>query len=200
MGQKFNATRTRKLVSAANQLSERLQDASAAGWRETLAGILENVTLGSDHIQIQIFPRGLLEKLGVSAKFDRAIRKCWVYEIPYVLRNRGRQLRILPEDAAQSPTSRPDPTLLKLFRRAYDWRRQLETGPSRTVAELAAANSVNASYFTRVLRVAYLAPDIVEAILAGDQPPELTANKLIRLKNLPIDWPGQRQFLGFPAA
>jgi hypothetical protein len=59
---------------------------------------------------------------------------------------------------------------------------------------------VNASYFTRVLRLAYLAPDIVEAIIEGRQPPELTANKLIRVKSLPIDWPGQREALGFPVS
>jgi hypothetical protein len=58
---------------------------------------------------------------------------------------------------------------------------------------------VTASYFTRVLRIAYLAPDIVEAIIDGKQPPELTANRLVRVKDLPIDWPGQREALGFPA-
>jgi hypothetical protein len=59
---------------------------------------------------------------------------------------------------------------------------------------------VNASYFTRVLRIAYLAPDIIEAIVEGRQPPDLTANKLVRLKKLPLSWPDQRQALGFPAA
>jgi hypothetical protein len=62
------------------------------------------------------------------------------------------------------------------------------------------ANGVNASYFTRVLRIAYLAPDIIEAIVEGRQPPELTANKLVRVKNLPIDWASQREALGFSAA
>jgi site-specific DNA recombinase len=51
---------------------------------------------------------------------------------------------------------------------------------------------------TRVLRLAYLAPDIIEAIVEGRQPPELTANKLVRFKNFPLDWPGQREALGFP--
>ena len=60
--------------------------------------------------------------------------------------------------------------------------------------------NINASYFTRVLRIAYLAPDIIQAIVDGKQPPELTANRLVGLKNLPIDWPGQREYLGFPAA
>ena len=60
------------------------------------------------------------------------------------------------------------------------------------------AGGRSASYFTRVLRIAYLAPDIIEAIIARRQPPELTANKLVRVKNLPIDWAGQREALGFP--
>ena len=42
--------------------------------------------------------------------------------------------------------------------------------------------------------------NIIQAIVDGKQPPELTANKLVRLKNLPVDWPGQREYLGFPAA
>jgi hypothetical protein len=65
---------------------------------------------------------------------------------------------------------------------------------------LAATNRVNPSYFARVLRLAYLAPEIIEAIIEGWQPPESTANKLVRLKNLPIGWADQREYLGFPAA
>ena len=90
----------------------------------------------------------------------------------------------------------PDPTLLKLLRRAYAWRQQLEAGPPETISDLAAANGVNASYFTRVLRIAYLSPDIIEAIIEGRQPPELTANKLVRIKNLPFDWANQSKVLG----
>jgi len=123
----------------------------------------------------------------------------WAFEIPYNLRNRGRQLKILPDGIAPANDSEPDPTLLKLLRRAHAWRQQLETGASETISNLAAASGVNASYFTRVLRIAYLAPDIIEAIVEGRQPPELTANKLVRIKKLPIDWASQREALGFPA-
>jgi len=74
-----------------------------------------------------------------------------------------------------------------------------ETGPPETISDLAAANGVNASCFAHVLRFAYLAPDIIEAIIEGWRPPELTANKLVRLKNLPIGWVDQREYLGLPA-
>ena len=64
---------------------------------------------------------------------------------------------------------------------------------------LAAVNGANASYFARVLRIAYLAPDIIEGSIEGRQPPEPTTNKLVRLKNLLIVGANQREYLGFPA-
>lgn len=75
----------------------------------------------------------------------------------------------------------------------------LFAGLPESISNLASLNGVNACHFTRVLRIAYLAPDFIETIIEGRQPPELTANKLVRLKNLPIDWAGQRKALGFPA-
>ena len=77
---------------------------------------------------------------------------------------------------------------------------QLETSAPISVADLARMNGVSSSYFTRVLRLAYLAPDIVEAVVRGRQPVDLMANQLVRMQDLPLDWPGQRESLGFPPA
>jgi site-specific DNA recombinase len=56
---------------------------------------------------------------------------------------------------------------------------------------------ITASYATRLVRLAFLAPDIVAAILAGKQPAGLTANKLMADTRLPLDWRDQRTALGF---
>jgi site-specific DNA recombinase len=199
IGQKFTADQMRRLIGAAGQLAKRLEKASAASWREELTGVLDRVTLGTGRMRVQISRNGLLAKLGVPTGSLDGRNEFWAFEIPYKLRNRGRQLKILPEDIAQATSSEPDPTLLKLLRRAHAWRQQLETGPPETISNLAAGAGVNASYFTRVLRIAYLAPDLIEAIIEGRQPPELTTNKLVRVKNLPISWVDQREYLGFPA-
>jgi len=66
--------------------------------------------------------------------------------------------------------------------------------------DLARINGVNGSYFTRVLRLAYLGPDIVEAIVDGRQPINLTATTLLRMHDMPISWVHQRRLLGFPPA
>ena len=55
----------------------------------------------------------------------------------------------------------------------------------------------NSSYFTRLVRLSYLAPDITHAILDGRQPPDLTAEKLLEHSRLPLAWLDQRTMLGF---
>jgi site-specific DNA recombinase len=62
---------------------------------------------------------------------------------------------------------------------------------------VAREEEITASYATRIVRLAFLAPDIVAAILAGKRPAGLTANKLIADARLPLDWRDQRVALGF---
>jgi len=198
LGQDFTAAELRSLLSEARKLAGQLKKAGTSHWRQSLSGVLEQVTLGAGQIRLQISKPGLIAKLGMPANCPTVGNNDWNCEIPYELRNRGQQLRIVPNGEIQMSGSEPDPTLFKLLRRAHNWRRQLETGQPQSITDLAATNSVNASYFTRVLRLAYLAPDIVKAIVSGRQPTELTANRLVRMHELPIDWPSQRQYLGFP--
>ena len=63
--------------------------------------------------------------------------------------------------------------------------------------ELARHEKLNRSYYSRVVRLAYLAPDITRAILEGRQPPGLSAARLIEHSGLPVTWPEQRKALGF---
>jgi site-specific DNA recombinase len=69
-------------------------------------------------------------------------------------------------------------------------------GGGQIIAALAAEAKVVASYFTRVLRLGFLAPAVVTAILQGRQPPELTAKQLSLHIRLPIGWTDQVAALG----
>ena len=62
---------------------------------------------------------------------------------------------------------------------------------------IAASAGVSRRYFTRLLKLSFLAPDITKAILEGRHPPDLTAGRLITHPRLPLDWKGQRRALGF---
>ncbi|NNJ77028.1 MAG: hypothetical protein HKP56_17940, partial [Anderseniella sp.] len=71
------------------------------------------------------------------------------------------------------------------------------TGSVASVFELAAEEEVDKNKISRALRFAYLAPDITQAILEGRQPVELTADRMRRLPELPLNWQEQRNLLGF---
>jgi hypothetical protein len=79
----------------------------------------------------------------------------------------GRKAMVTPGVLALE--RRQDITLIKAVARAFRWRRMLESGRFATINELAAAEKINSSYVSRVLRLTLLAPDIIEAILDGRQ-------------------------------
>ena len=76
-------------------------------------------------------------------------------------------------------------------------RREMERGAYPTIRALANAKGLSDSYVWKILRLGYLAPDIVEAILDGRQPSHLSLHNL-NLTKLPGDWGSQRHALGLP--
>ena len=85
---------------------------------------------------------------------------------------------------------RIDNTQLKALARAFRWRRMLKTGTVATITEIAAKEKINASYVSRELRLALLAPNVVEAILDGRHRED--ENMLALLKPFPAEWNQQR--------
>ncbi len=57
--------------------------------------------------------------------------------------------------------------------------------------------SYNRNHLHRLVRISWLAPDIISAILEGRQPVQLTAHHLMRCAEIPMDWTEQRNFIGF---
>ena len=119
--------------------------------------------------------------------------------VPLTFRQRGgRKLVISPDGAAAWPAPRPriDNAMVKALARAFRWRRLLETGVHTTIDDLAAAEKINPSYVSRILRLTLLAPDIVEVILDGRQAVEMTVKEL--MQPMPVEWEWQRHNLQQP--
>ena len=91
----------------------------------------------------------------------------------------------------------PDPKLVELIVQAHRWFEELKNGQVSSIAALAKRDGLHSADVSRVLPLTFLAPDIVEAILDGRQPTELTAARLKRMRDLPMDWRHQRRYLGF---
>jgi hypothetical protein len=115
--------------------------------------------------------------------------------IPLTFRKRGgRRVVISPDGAvAVAPrASRVDSALVKALARAHRWQRLLERGEYGSIADLAAAERINDSYVSRLLRLTLLAPSIVQAILDGREAPTTRLDKLLR--PFPLDWDSQKRW------
>ena len=80
--------------------------------------------------------------------------------------------------------------LVKALARAWRWQRQLDAGVYASLAEIAAAEKLSPSYVSRIARLALLAPDIGEALLAGTLNQGVILDRLE--KRTPFDWEEQR--------
>ena len=87
-----------------------------------------------------------------------------------------------------------DPSLIKAVVRGREWAKQLLSAERKSAGELAREAGVTTSYFRRLVRYAFLAPDITEAILAGTQSARITVESL--RKTIPLDWAEQRRLYG----
>ena len=116
-----------------------------------------------------------------------------IVRIPMRFKRQGGRKRILAPDGSDlAPPARaqPDGTLVKALARAWRWQRLLDGGVYLSLAEIAAAEKLSPSYVSRVARLALLAPDIVEAILAGTLSQGVILGRLE--KGVPVEWEGQR--------
>ena len=105
--------------------------------------------------------------------------------IPLQVKLRGGR-KTMVTNGVMALEGRQDITLIKAVARAFRWRGMLESGAFATINELAAAEKINPSYVSRVLRLTLLAPEMVEAILDGRQPKGVTLPAL--LEPFPLAW------------
>ena len=113
--------------------------------------------------------------------------------VPFTIRKRGgRKLVLTPDGTAVAPPPRrrPDSALLKALARGFRWQKMLREGDYQTLEEIADAENINPSYVSRLLRMTLLAPETVEAILAGNHPAGLTRAKV--MQPFPMEWSRHR--------
>lgn len=109
----------------------------------------------------------------------------------------GRAKPIVIARAGQA--GRRDLDLIALVADAKRWMAELVDGHVASVQEITEREGLRSGAVSRILPLAYLAPDISAAILEGHQPASLGMIHLRELKALPLDWSAQRRILGFPS-
>jgi site-specific DNA recombinase len=194
------ATTQKALTSTAKHRVVGWARSAPAEIREFLLAVIQRITVRGDGIEI-LLPKlqlragllGTTPSAAASRHDDRSTSEDVLrLSVKACLRRRSGELRLILEGVAQEDLpARRDPALIKAIARGYRWYEKLISGELTSVKSLAAEMGLNQRYVARVVQCALLAPDIVERILEGRQPPELTLSRIFN--QLPASWAEQRQ-------
>ena len=116
--------------------------------------------------------------------------------IPLTVRKHGRRPRILPQKDIETLVSPPgqDPRVLRAISRAWAWRKRMVRGELTTIADLAAEERLSDRYVSRLLRLAWLAPDVLEQLVVHREPCAFSLYDLCFIASLPWDEQPARVF------
>ena len=166
----------RSIVSRVEVHPDRIDvDCSPDALREWLTGVTPIVGSG------QLVPRNNLLRLSVTVHLKR----------------RGVEAKLIVDGDGESPITSPDPALIKAVAKAHSWNKKLVGGEVRSIRALARDIGVTNRYVRKLLPLAFLAPDIIEAILDGRQPRDLSLETLA-YTSIPRRWEDRRRQFGFP--
>ena len=182
----------------------------AKGWsargpseqRQMLLAVLYRVEVHAQDIRMDIDLIGLIAMLRqvdnnaaphVTAPSITHPSQILTLTMPARLRRAGLEMALVLESS--SAARRVDTGLVTLLGKALVLQQRLVASDATTLKDFADQEGLTPSWVTRVARLAWLAPDIIKAIIEGRQPVELTAKRLLEDSRLPLGWKEQRQHL-----
>ena len=179
-----------QLENTADDFQQRLTSPDTDVRVAAVKALVHRIDLASNEIRLTLC-RGAI--------FDDGVDEDLITLVESVqLRRRGVEARLV-SSAMNGRQANPDAKLITLIARAHRWRNLLMEGRYGSVIELAAGEGVNRWDVSKQLPFAYLAPEIITAILDGRHPISLTASRLKQAIPLPYCWLAQRKALGFDA-
>jgi DNA invertase Pin-like site-specific DNA recombinase len=187
----FPASQIGAALHVAIEVSKRL--ASEIEVPEAVAELIDHVELHQDGIRLTLALSALVSE---ASRSNGSVYPTITRTIPMQMKRRGLEMRLVIEGAGPSP-SETDPVLVKAIARAHGWFQDLVSGRAASVVEIATRDGIASQYVGHLLPLAFLAPEIVKAIVEGRQPVDLTTETLTNRIDLPLDWAAQKMLLGF---
>ena len=191
-----SADRSHEVMKQAAALAGDLLQGSPQRQRQLLAGLLSCLVLQAAAISVEIRLASLLDLLDPQRScLELGANGALNFLIPIELKRRGVESKLVMQVSSGSPTPR-DAKLVSLLADAHRWIDDLGQGRAVSLRDLARQYNRDVGEVSRTLPIAFLAPDIVAAILHGRQAIELTPRQLLRIGTMPHRWDDQRRRLG----
>jgi hypothetical protein len=149
----------RRLIARAAEIGKTWSDLPAARQRTFLTALIERVEIGFDRIDIFVHPTRVGALLDVATPLPSvADDETQILSVPVRLRRAGREITMLIDGADPFATAKPDARLIKLLIRARRFNATLVDSGGMPFSALVKREGVSPSYFTRIVRLSYLAP------------------------------------------
>lgn len=157
-----------------------------------IGSILNKVVISEVEIRIELSVGGLMSVLGLQViDYAKGQETKHIVRRSMHLKRTGHGKRIILGNEQNGKPGKADPSLLKAIAGAHDWLDEMKTGSS--YKEIALRENIDQRHIARNIRLAFLAPDITEAILQGREPASLNAEMLLKTPRIPYVWNEQRQ-------
>ena len=184
-------------LKISEKLAYNLQSLSQSDLKELLQKIIQKITVSQNEICLTLAPNQILKALGVELKDEQPIIKPITLTVEAMLRRAGKGKRLI---ITNTPPAEISEHLIELIKEAISVRQKLLSNPELCIESLTAQLDLYKGRITSLIKLSWLAPKIMRAILEGRQPLDLTPSKLLRLaKDLPLSWDDQHRLLGIPA-
>lgn len=177
------------ILESSESWIERLQSADESA--SALAELIDRVEVSRSGIRLSL---GLTTTSSEAGETRNTGRISLVRIFPMQLKRRGVEMRMVLQ--GDNSAVRFDRPLVKAIARARRWSQQLLSGEVPSIGAICRRERIAHRYVRDLLPLAFLSPRIVEAIVEGRQPPELTVISLTRRMDLPLLWAAQEQALG----
>ena len=188
------ADQIRKMLGRAPRLAAAFSG-SPRDRAKLVRGLVEKVIVDEKTIKIKMRSSALLGRDGPSPALEDPSASAIELTAAVAFKRRGVETKlVLPGLDQSNHSARRDPALIKALARGRAWFDELATRRALSLQALAKRDGITRRYIRRLVGLAFLSPEMVEAILQGRQPVVLTATRLTEL-DLPLDWIEQRRLL-----
>ena len=183
-------------LASSAQLADALKGAAGHEQRDLLQAIVERVEIGSERVIVDMNTVAIWAELGAQdMSVDPDARDPRLHlTIPIRLARRGSELKLVMADR---PETHRDRNLIGRLAKGYLWFEELRTGAVQSLAAIAEREGITVPMVRRACDLAFLSTDMIEAILAGEQPIEINTEAFKVSYPLPIGWEEQRRVLGY---
>lgn len=196
------------ILGMARSMADALEIARSAATSSDIITILHKVI---DRIVVRRHEVEITLKLGIVFEEAKAASGVWpeawasphwdtfrhTVVMPIQIKRSGYAHKIIVEASPHEIKRAVDAGMVKLLSKAHHWFSRLTSGEEISIQQISEQAGISRSYVSKILYLAFLAPDIVKTILRGRHPSSLTVEKLMGSVPLPIDWDEQRKLLGF---